>query len=105
MFTELFKSIFPIKFLVGGKRTAKKSRFNQKRRKTQRNVRNTKRIRKINRKINRKRIIKRIINGGNSNTNNNTTNITPNNKHLTIKRIPLSKYKKSKKYKRRNRLK
>ena len=101
MFSELLKSIFPIKFLVGGKRTAKKSRFNQKRRKTQRNVRNTKRIRKIN----RKRIIKRIINGGNSNTNNNTTNITPNNKHLTIKRIPLSKYKKSKKYKRRNRLK
>ena len=105
MFSELLKSIFPIKFLVGGKRTAKKSRFNQKRRKTQRNLRNTKRIRKINRKINRKRIIKRIINGGNSNTNNNTTNITPNNKHLTIKRIPLSKYKKSKKYKRRNRLK
>ena len=93
MFTELFKSIFPIKFLIGGKRTAKKSRFNQKRRKTQRNTRNTKRIRKIN----RKRIIKRIINGGNSNTNNNT--ITPTNKHLTIKRIPLSKYKKSKKYK------
>ena len=95
MFTELFKSIFPIKFLIGGKRTAKKSGFNQKK-KTQRNVRNTKRIRKINRKINRKR----IINGGNSNTNSNTTNITPNNKHLTIKRIPLSKYKKSKKYKR-----
>ena len=95
MFTELFKSIFPIKFLIGGKRTAKKSRFNQKRRKTQRNTRNTKRIRKIN----RKRIIKRIINGGNSNTNNNTANITPTNKHLTIKRIPLSKYKKSKKYK------
>ena len=53
MFTELFKSIFPIKFLIGGKRTAKKSGFNQKK-KTQRNVRNTKRIRKINRKINRK---------------------------------------------------
>ena len=105
MFTELFKSIFPIKFLVGGKRTAKKSRFNQKRRKTQRNTRNTKRIRKINRKINRKRIIKRIINGGNLNINSNTTNITPNNKHLTIKRIPLSKYKKSKKYKRHYQLK
>ncbi len=30
MFTELFKSIFPIKFLIGGKRTAKKSGFNQK---------------------------------------------------------------------------
>jgi len=97
MFTELFKSIFPIKFLVGGKRTSNKSRFNQKRRKTQRNVRNTKRIRKINRK--------RIIKGGNSNTNSNTTNITPNNKHLTIKRIPLSKYKKSKKYKRHYQLK
>ena len=101
MFTELFKSIYPIKFLIGGKRTANKSHFNQKKRKTQRNVINTKRIRKINRKRN----IKRIINGGNSNTNNNTTNITPNNKHLTIKRIPLSKYKKSKKYKRRYQLK
>ena len=99
MFIELFKSIFPVKFLVGGKRTAKKSHFNQKKRKTERNTRNTKRNTKRIRKINRKRIIKRIINGGNSNTNNNTTNITPTNKHLTIKRIPLSKYKKSKKYK------
>ena len=103
MFTELFKSIFPIKFLIGGKRTAKKSHFNQKKRKTERNTRNTKRNTKRIRKINRKRIIKRIINGGNSNTNNNT--ITTTNKHLTIKRIPLSKYKKSKKYKRRYQLK